>query len=103
VDAVSSLGSVEIRMDDWGIDFLASSSQKCLGAPPGLAPCAVGKNGGEIVETIKDQPHGWYCNLRTWRNYEKEWGDWQPYPGDHVKQQLNCFEGWFGSVGSEGC
>jgi len=80
VDAVSSLGGVEICMDDWEIDFLASASQKCLGAPPGLAPCAVGKHGWEIVDTIMDQPHGWYCNLRTWRKYEKEWGDWHPTP-----------------------
>jgi len=80
VDAVSSLGGVEIRMDEWGIDFLASASQKCLGAPPGLAPCAVGTHGWEVVDRYNDQPHGWYSNLRTWRKYEKEWGDWHPTP-----------------------
>ena len=45
VDAVSSLGGVPFAMDEWGIDLCASASQKCLGAPPGLAPCAVGKRG----------------------------------------------------------
>jgi len=37
VDAVSSLGGVKIEMDAWGIDFLLTSSQKCLALPPGLA------------------------------------------------------------------
>ncbi|HBY56408.1 MAG TPA: hypothetical protein DEG96_00855 [Candidatus Atribacteria bacterium] len=23
---------------------------------------------------------GWYLNLRTWQRYEKEWGDWHPFP-----------------------
>lgn len=36
VDAVSSLGGVKIEMDVWGIDFLLTSSQKCLALPPGL-------------------------------------------------------------------
>jgi alanine-glyoxylate transaminase/serine-glyoxylate transaminase/serine-pyruvate transaminase len=28
----------------------------------------------------EEQIHGWYLNLRTWAWYEKEWGDWHPYP-----------------------
>ena len=36
VDAVTSLGSHDIRLDDWDIDVSYSASQKCLGAPPGL-------------------------------------------------------------------
>lgn len=41
VDAVSSLGGVEIDFDAWGLDVLLTSSQKCLGLPPGLAFAAV--------------------------------------------------------------
>jgi aspartate aminotransferase-like enzyme len=37
-DAVSSLGGTKIEMDAWGIDFLLTSSQKCLALPPGLTP-----------------------------------------------------------------
>jgi aspartate aminotransferase-like enzyme len=36
VDAVSSLGGLELKMDAWGIDACTSASQKSLAAPPGL-------------------------------------------------------------------
>ena len=35
VDAVSSVGVVRIDMDNWGIDFCVTASQKGLGTPPG--------------------------------------------------------------------
>jgi aspartate aminotransferase-like enzyme len=36
VDAVSSLGAVPLEPDEWGIDVVASGSQKALMTPPGL-------------------------------------------------------------------
>ena len=36
VDAVSSLGAVQLETDAWGIDVVVSGSQKALMAPPGL-------------------------------------------------------------------
>ena len=41
VDAVSSLGAVPLDMDAWGLDAVASGSQKALMTPPGLAVCGV--------------------------------------------------------------
>ncbi|WP_157314891.1 alanine--glyoxylate aminotransferase family protein [Chitinibacter sp. GC72] len=38
VDAVTSLGGIELRVDDWGIDAIYSGSQKCLSCVPGLSP-----------------------------------------------------------------
>lgn len=48
VDAVTSLGGVELRVDEWGVDAVYSGSQKCLSCVPGLSPlsfspAAVGK------------------------------------------------------------
>jgi alanine-glyoxylate transaminase/serine-glyoxylate transaminase/serine-pyruvate transaminase len=37
VDAVSSLGSIDFRMDEWGVDICVSGSQKGLMLPAGLA------------------------------------------------------------------
>jgi alanine-glyoxylate transaminase/serine-glyoxylate transaminase/serine-pyruvate transaminase len=37
VDAVSSLASIDLRHDDWGIDVTLSGSQKGLMLPPGLS------------------------------------------------------------------
>lgn len=36
VDAVSALGAIPMRMDDWGVDVVITGSQKALMIPPGL-------------------------------------------------------------------
>ena len=41
VDAVSSLGGVELATDAWGVDVVVAGSQKALMAPPGLAFASV--------------------------------------------------------------
>ena len=41
VDGVSSIGSVDFRMDDWGVDVAVSGSQKGFMLPAGLAILAV--------------------------------------------------------------
>src|SRR5579863_6334803 len=35
VDSVSAAGAAELKTDEWGIDAVATASQKALGAPPG--------------------------------------------------------------------
>jgi len=61
VDAVSSLGGVKIEMDAWGLDFVLTSSQKCLGLPPGLALAAVSDRAMARVKQVPDR--GWYFDL----------------------------------------
>lgn len=41
VDAVSSLGGIEVRFDEWGLDVCVASVQKGLALPPGIAVAAV--------------------------------------------------------------
>jgi aspartate aminotransferase-like enzyme len=41
IDAVSGLGAVDVRQDEWGIDVVAAGSQKALMCPPGIALCSV--------------------------------------------------------------
>src|SRR5262245_43812907 len=41
VDAVTSLGCVPLRVDDWQLDAVFSCSQKGLSCPPGLSPVTV--------------------------------------------------------------
>jgi alanine-glyoxylate transaminase/serine-glyoxylate transaminase/serine-pyruvate transaminase len=38
VDAVTSFGGVPLEVGAWGVDVCYSCTQKCLGAPSGLAP-----------------------------------------------------------------
>lgn len=61
VDAVSSAGGVEILPDQWGLDMLMTSSQKCFALPPGLAFVAVSDR---TLERARKIPHrGWYFDL----------------------------------------
>lgn len=41
LDAISSAGAVDIKMDEWGIDVCLGGSQKALGATPGIAFVAI--------------------------------------------------------------
>jgi len=61
VDAVSSLGGAKIEMDEWGIDMLLTSSQKCLALPPGLALGAVTDRAMKKAESVENR--GWYFDL----------------------------------------
>jgi len=40
-DCVTSLGGVPLEVGPWGIDYAYSCTQKCLAAPPGMAPVAI--------------------------------------------------------------
>jgi aspartate aminotransferase-like enzyme len=61
VDAVSSLGGVKIEMDALGIDFLLTSSQKCLALPPGLALASATDRAMKKAESVTNR--GWYFDL----------------------------------------
>jgi len=80
VDAVSTLGGVSLAMDDWNIDICVGASQKCLGAPPGLAPVAVSERAWEVMSAKPQRPHGWYLNLEVWQQFAQDWADWHPFP-----------------------
>ena len=80
VDAVSSLGGVPLEFDEWKIDICVSASQKCLGAPPGLATVAISQLAWEVMDAKPQRNHGWYLNLQTWRRFAEEWAEWHPYP-----------------------
>ncbi len=53
VDAVTSLGAANLPMDAWGIDVIASGSQKAYMIPPGLGFVAVGPKAWEAYKTAK--------------------------------------------------
>lgn len=56
VDSVSGFGGAEIRANSWGIDALASCSQKSIAAMPGLGMVSIGKEGLEHIRTDADVP-----------------------------------------------
>jgi alanine-glyoxylate transaminase/serine-glyoxylate transaminase/serine-pyruvate transaminase len=80
VDAISSVGGVEVRFDDWGIDLGVTVGNKCLGGPVGIAPIVVGPRAWSAILDGREKRAGWYLDLRTWREAEEELGDWHPHP-----------------------
>lgn len=53
VDGVTSVGAMDVRMDEWGIDVLISGSQKGFMIPPGLAFLAASKRAWDVYEKCK--------------------------------------------------
>jgi alanine-glyoxylate transaminase/serine-glyoxylate transaminase/serine-pyruvate transaminase len=69
VDAVTSLGGHEVRVDDWGIDACYSCSQKGLGALPGMAPVTFGERALARMAARKTKPQSWYLDVSMLRKY----------------------------------
>jgi alanine-glyoxylate transaminase/serine-glyoxylate transaminase/serine-pyruvate transaminase len=57
VDTISSLGSMEFRMDDWGIDAVVGGSQKGLMLPTGLSFSGVSAKGMAAHQQAKLARH----------------------------------------------
>lgn len=53
VDGVSSIGSMEFRMDDWGVDVAVTGSQKGFMLPAGLAITGFSPRAMAAIETAR--------------------------------------------------
>lgn len=71
VDAVTSLGGSELRVDEWGIDVAYSGSQKCLSCTPGLSPITFNTRAVRIIENRKTPVQSWFMDVNLVRAY---WG-----------------------------
>ncbi|KAI8075598.1 pyridoxal phosphate-dependent transferase [Thamnidium elegans] len=66
VDGVCSVGSEEIRFDDWNLDVVITGSQKGLGVPPGLSIVIVSQNALQVVQNRKTPVISYYSNWNKW-------------------------------------
>lgn len=62
VDAVTSLGGVELKVDEWGIDAIYSGSQKCLSCVPGISPISFSERATNIVQNRKTPVPSWFLD-----------------------------------------
>jgi alanine-glyoxylate transaminase/serine-glyoxylate transaminase/serine-pyruvate transaminase len=76
VDAVTSLGGCEVKVDDWGIDICYSCSQKGISVPPGLSPITVSQKAMEVIYSRKTKVQSFYLDLSL---LEKYWGTERVY------------------------
>ncbi len=80
VDAVSSLGGVPLPVDEWGIDVCVTVINKCLACPPGVAPISISQRAWDQIDSKRGRAHGWYLDLRVWKDYAVNWASWHPTP-----------------------
>ena len=69
VDAVTSLGGIPVEVDEVGIDVCYSGTQKCLGAPPGLAPITFSPRAVEAVRQRSVPVSSWYLDIGLLMKY----------------------------------
>jgi alanine-glyoxylate transaminase/serine-glyoxylate transaminase/serine-pyruvate transaminase len=72
LDCATSLAGTPFCIDDRGVDAAGSCTQKCLGAPPGLAPITVSPRAMDAVKARKTKPHTWYFDFQLLFQY---WGE----------------------------
>lgn len=67
LDTVSSLGGTKIDVDALGVDICITSTQKCLGLPPGMAICSFSEKAREAASKV--QFRGTYLDLLELYNF----------------------------------
>ncbi|KAI9886882.1 MAG: hypothetical protein M1823_001318 [Watsoniomyces obsoletus] len=74
VDGVCSVGSEEIKFDEWGLDVVLTASQKGIGCPAGLSILMVSERGVKRFEERTSPPTSYYASWGNWlpimKNYE---------------------------------
>jgi len=63
VDCVTSLGGVPVEVDEWGADAVYSGTQKCLSAPPGVAPVTMSARAFDAVKARETPCNSWYLDM----------------------------------------
>ncbi len=75
-DCVTSLAGMPVDIDRNGIDVAYSGTQKCLGAPPGLAPLTLSPRAVETLRAEESPCASWYLDLKLVGEY---WGESHRY------------------------
>lgn len=71
VDAVTSLGGIELQVDNWQIDAIYSGTQKCLSCVPGLSPVSFSAKAIEAIKARKLPVQSWFLDMDLVMGY---WG-----------------------------
>jgi len=78
VDAISSLGSINLPVDDWHCDVVITASQKGWMVPPGMAMVSVSAEGWQAL-TVARMPRFYWDFARAKKNFdEKKENPWTP-------------------------
>ena len=70
LDTVSSMGGTKIEVDKLGVDICITSTQKCLGLPPGMSICSFSEKAVEAAKQVEFR--GLYLDLLDLYNFIKK-------------------------------
>ena len=87
VDCVTSLGGLNVAIDEMGIDAVYSGTQKCISCPPGLSPISFSARAMEALQKRKTPVLSWYLDMSMVASY---WGDDRKY---HHTAPINMIYG----------
>ncbi|MFV8816623.1 pyridoxal-phosphate-dependent aminotransferase family protein [Haliea sp. E17] len=71
VDAVTSLGGIEVSVDAWGADAVYSGTQKCLSCVPGISPVTFSPRAVERIQSREHRVQSWFLDMQLVMGY---WG-----------------------------
>ena len=66
VDAVCSIGGLDVQVDSWGIDVCFTASQKAIAAPPGLAILSFSPNALKTRDQRTSPIRTYYGDVKRW-------------------------------------
>lgn len=72
VDAVTSVGGIELKVDNWGVDAVYTGTQKCLSCTPGLSPVSFSDAAVNVIKNRKTKVQSWFLDLNLVMGY---WGE----------------------------
>lgn len=84
-DTVTSLSGMPVAVDETGIDIVYSGTQKCLSAPPGLAPMTISPTALDRMRSREWTPDTWYLDLKLIDEY------WEAAHRYHHTTPINMF------------
>jgi alanine-glyoxylate transaminase/serine-glyoxylate transaminase/serine-pyruvate transaminase len=71
VDAVTSLGGIEVSVDEWGVDAMYSGTQKCLSCVPGISPVTFSERAVDHINKRQHKVQSWFLDMQLVMGY---WG-----------------------------
>jgi (S)-ureidoglycine-glyoxylate aminotransferase len=67
LDTVSAIAGIDVRTDEWGVDFNMTGSQKCLAAPLGMSLVSLSDRAWEAMERRKQKSSSLVYDLLRWK------------------------------------
>lgn len=80
LDSISGFGGIDVRVDEWKVDYCIGYASKAIGGIFGVTPVSISTDTWKLARKINSK-QGRFLNLNVWRHYIDEWGSiGHPHP-----------------------